>query len=74
MAQLLHWDCFISFFRLEERVPPTGPPTPLPEASGLPSWDQPGSTLLSFRGMPALGVSALLAVLGLRLGFCIRAL
>uniref|UniRef100_A0A4W5NKG2 Uncharacterized protein n=1 Tax=Hucho hucho TaxID=62062 RepID=A0A4W5NKG2_9TELE len=28
-------------FRPEEGVPPTGPPTPLPVASGLPSRDQP---------------------------------
>ena len=42
-------------FRPEERVPPTGPPTPLPAASGLLSRDQPGPTLLSFRGKPAVG-------------------
>jgi hypothetical protein len=34
-------------FRQEERVPPTDPPTPLPEASVLPSRDLPGPTLLS---------------------------
>ena len=39
ITALGHWDIF---FRPEERVPPTGPPTPLPAASGLPSRDQPG--------------------------------
>ena len=39
------------FFRPEERVPPTGPPTP----PGLPSRDQPGPTLLSFRSKSVVG-------------------
>uniref|UniRef100_A0A673WFR3 Exocyst complex subunit EXOC6/Sec15 C-terminal domain-containing protein n=1 Tax=Salmo trutta TaxID=8032 RepID=A0A673WFR3_SALTR len=38
------------FFRPEERVPPTGPPT----QSGLPSRDRPGPTLLSFSSKPAV--------------------
>ena len=46
ITALEHWDIF---FRPEERVPPTGPPTPLPATSGLPSRDWPGPTLLSFR-------------------------
>ena len=29
------------FFKQEERVPPTGPPTPLPAAPGLPSRTNP---------------------------------
>jgi hypothetical protein len=47
-----HWDLF---FRLKERVPPTGPPTLLPAASGLPSQDQPGLTLLCISSKPAVG-------------------
>ena len=51
ITALGHWDIF---FRPEERVPPTGLPTPLPAASGLPSRDWPGPTLLSFRSKPAV--------------------
>ena len=42
-------------FGAEERVPPTGPTTPLPAASGLPFRDRPGPTLLSFRSKLAGG-------------------
>ena len=38
--QSLPWGIII-FFRPEERVPPTGPPTPITAASGLSSRDQP---------------------------------
>jgi hypothetical protein len=38
ITALWNWDIV---FRPEERVPPTGPPTPLRAASGLPSRDQP---------------------------------
>jgi hypothetical protein len=44
----------VSPIRPEGRVPPTGPRTPLPAASGLPSRNWPGSTLLSFRSNPAV--------------------
>lgn len=39
----------------EGRVPPIVPPTSPPAVSGLPSKDQPGQTIFSFRGMPAVG-------------------
>ena len=35
------WAIEIFFYRPEERVPPTDPPTPLPAASGLPSRTNP---------------------------------
>ena len=48
-----HWDVYI--FKPEEGVPPSGSPTPLPVASGLPSRDWSGWTLLSFRSKLAVG-------------------
>ena len=48
-----HWDLII--LRPERSVPHTGPPTPLPAASGPPSRNRSGPTLLSFRGKLAVG-------------------
>ena len=42
--------------RPEERVPPTGLPTPNPAASGLQSRDRQGPALLRFRGKPTVGL------------------